>query len=187
MSGRGRLYRIPGASWTLRLPEDAVRTLQSHAQRRWWSTEAAGQLFSAMPGAADVRVDAVTKLPAKAASRIGLRLDIPAVAKERKLFFERGLHCVGFWHTHPEPAPSPSPDDIKLAAEHARAALPYFAGLVFVIVGTETGSDGIGMWVHDGSTLWRAQQVEEAVAPPVSSDLSASRPESAEAKSENAA
>jgi DNA polymerase III epsilon subunit-like protein len=152
------VYRIPGATWTLELPAEALRTLQSHAQLRWWSKEAAGQLFSSAPGMSSVRVDGVTKLPSKAASRTGLRLDIPAVAREREILFKQGLHCIGFWHTHPEPTPSPSTDDIALAAEHALAGRTAFAGLVFVIVGTSNPPEGIGIWVHDGVTLWRALQ-----------------------------
>jgi hypothetical protein len=150
------VYRIPGAAWTLELPADAVRVLQSHAQRRWWSSEAAGQLFSAQPGQSNVRVDAATKLPAKAASRTGLRLDIPAVVKERQQLFAQGLHCLGFWHSHPEPRPLPSPDDTCLAKEHARAGWAAYAGLVFIIVGTAPAPDGFGVWVHDGITLCRA-------------------------------
>ncbi|MEN9476554.1 Mov34/MPN/PAD-1 family protein [Malikia spinosa] len=150
------VYRIPGASWTMELPAERLRTLQSHAQHRGWSKETAGQLYSAAPGSDVVRVDAVTKLPARVATRTGLRLDIPAIAKEREAFFEQGLHCLGFWHTHPEPVPSPSSDDINLAADHAKAGRVAFAGLVFVIVGTASAPDGIGVWVHDGTALWRA-------------------------------
>jgi len=156
MASGSRVYRIPGASWTIELPATALETLQSHAQRRVWSKEAAGQLFSYAPESNTVRVDAVTKLPPKAASRTGLRLDIPAVVNERELLFRQGLHCLGFWHTHPEPSPSPSPDDIALAADHARAGRSVFAGLVFVIVGTSPAPEGLGVWVHDGATLWRA-------------------------------
>lgn len=160
MSDGGLVYRIPGAAWTLELPPNGVRALRSHAQRNWWSNEVAGQLFSAEPGRNQVRVDGVTKLPSKTAARTGLRLDIPAVVKERQQLFAKGLHCLGFWHTHPEPAPSPSPDDMRLAAEHARAGWAAYAGLVFVIVGTAPFPHGIGVWVHDGTTLWRANLEE---------------------------
>lgn len=165
MASNTLIYRIPGASWVLELPVEALETLQSHTQRRWWSKEAAGQLFSAAPGQSSVRVDAVTRLPPKVASRTGMRLDIPAVVKERELLFKEGLHCLGFWHTHPEPTPSPSSDDIALAAEHARAGQSGFTGLVFAILGTAPAPDGLGVWVHDGTALWRALPEKPAPAP----------------------
>lgn len=160
MSESALVYRIPGAVWTLELPADAVRVLQSHTQHRWRSSEAAGQLFSTAPGQSNVRVDAVTKLPTKAASRTGLRLDIPAVITERQQLFAQGLHCLGLWHSHPQSRPSPSPDDTRLAEEHARAGWAAYAGLVFIIVGTAPAPDGIGVWVHDGTTLWCANHEE---------------------------
>lgn len=164
MTNENLIYRIPGASWVLEFPVEAIEKLQSHAQSRWWSKETAGQLFSLAPGQSSVHVDAVTKLPPKAASRTGLRLDIPGVVSERELLFKQGLHCLGFWHTHPEPTPSPSPDDIALAAEHARAGQSAFAGLVFVIVGTSPAPNGLGVWVHDGKALWRARPDEKTSA-----------------------
>lgn len=156
MTDRSLIYRLPGASWALAVPVEQLQTLQSHAQRKWWSKEAAGQLFSKEPGSDIVRIDAVTKLPAKVATRTGLRLDLPAVRKEREVLFEQGLHCLGFWHTHPEPVPTPSPDDIALAADHASASSATFGGLVFVIVGTVPAPAGVGVWVHDGTALWPA-------------------------------
>lgn len=156
MTDRSLIYRLPGASWAFELPVEPLQALQSHAQRKWWSREAAGQLFSKEPDSDMVRVDAVTKLPSRVATRTGLRLDIPAVRKEREVLFEQGLHCLGFWHTHPEPVPTPSPDDIALAADHASASSATFGGLVFVIVGTAAAPAGVGVWVHDGSTLWPA-------------------------------
>jgi proteasome lid subunit RPN8/RPN11 len=158
-------YRLAGASWSLVLPPEAIQTLLSHAQRKWWAKEAVGQLYSADPGGQVVRVDKVTRLPPRVASRTGLRLHLPVVAQERAAHFEAGLHCLGFWHTHPQPVPTPSPDDTALAEDHARAAGAAFAGLVFAIVGTAPAPEGIGMWVHDGSTLWRATPEGGALAP----------------------
>jgi hypothetical protein len=43
-----------------------------------------------------------------------------------------------------------------MAADHARAAKDIFAGIVFIIVGTARPPDGLGVWVHDGATLWGA-------------------------------
>jgi hypothetical protein len=103
-----------------------------------------------------LRVDVVTKLHAKWASHTGVRLDVAKVNEERARLFKQGLHCLGFWHSHPESVPSPSSDDIAMAADHAKASLNVYAGILFVIVGTADAPLGIGVWVHDGTEMLQA-------------------------------
>jgi len=152
-------YQIPGAVWSLELPSAAVAKLTAHAQRRWWSKESVGQLYSANVQPDIIRIDAVTKLQSSWSSHTRVRLDIPSVNRERAHFFQNGLHCLGFWHSHPEPVPSPSQEDITMAANHAFAGRDLFSGIVFVIVGTAPAPDGLGVWVHDGTKLWQATPV----------------------------
>jgi hypothetical protein len=156
MAEEGFIYRIPGAAWSLEIPAEAVTRLMSYAQRRWWPKESVGQLYSAELATGVVRVDAVTKLHSNWSSYTGVRLNISAVNEERAKFFKQGLHCLGFWHSHPERVPEPSPKDIAMAADHARAGKEVFAGIVFIIVGTAPPPVGLGVWVHDGTALWRA-------------------------------
>jgi hypothetical protein len=156
MAKEGLVYRIPSAAWSLALPADTVMRLTSFAQHRWWSKESAGQIYSADLSGGVVQVDALTKMRPSSSSRAGVRLDIPAAMDERVKFFKQGLHCLGFWHSHPQKVPEPSQADIAMAADHARASKEIFAGIVFIIVGTAPPPDGLGVWVHDGTILWRA-------------------------------
>lgn len=156
MADETLIYRIPGAVWSLELSNAAVEKLTAYAQRCWWSTESVGQLYSANFQPDIIRVDAVTKLQSTWSSHTRVRLDLPAMNRERAEFFQNGLHCLGFWHTHPEPIPTPSQEDITMAADHAFEGLDLFSGIVFVIVGTAPAPDGLGVWVHDGTKLWQA-------------------------------
>lgn len=101
----------------------------------------------------------MTRLPPKWAGYAGVSLNLSAVQRERTKLFEQGLHCVGFWHSHPEPSPKPSAVDLRMAADHAQASKEDFTGLVFVIVGTAPPPTGLGVWVHDGHTAWQAELI----------------------------
>lgn len=156
MSEATLLYRIPGAVWALELPSTAVAMLNSHAQRRFWSKESVGQLYSANLHSNVIHVDKITKLKSTWSSHTRVQLDMAAVNRERADYFRNGLHCLGFWHSHPEPVPSPSNEDIAMAAEHAIAGRDLYSGIVFIIVGTASPPKGLGVWVHDGKNLWQA-------------------------------
>lgn len=150
------VYRIPGATWCLELSSVITAYLADQAQRHWWSKESVGQLYTKDMTGDVLRVDVVTKLHAKWASHTGVRLDVAKVNEERARLFKHGLHCLGFWHSHPESVPSPSSDDIAMAADHAKASLNVYAGILFVIVGTADAPLGIGVWVHDGTEMLQA-------------------------------
>lgn len=149
-------FQIPGAQWSIEFPLEIIARLSGFAQKGWRSKEAAGQLYSSDLIGRVLRVERVTKLPAKWASYSGVRLDLNAVARDRERQFAEGFHCLGFWHSHPEPCPEPSPADLVMAADHARAGKQDFQGLIFIIVGNAAPPDGFGVWVHDGEKAWRA-------------------------------
>ncbi|MES2948164.1 MAG: Mov34/MPN/PAD-1 family protein [Pseudomonadota bacterium] len=150
------VYRIPGAAWCLALSPGIRAQLTKRAQRHWWAKESVGQLYTRDMTGDVLHVDVVTKLRARWASHTGVQLDVALVTEERAQYFKKGLHCLGFWHSHPESVPSPSAEDIAMAADHAKASLNVFAGILFVIVGTAPAPLGLGVWVHDGKTMWQA-------------------------------
>lgn len=146
-------YRLPCAHWSLRFSEAAIAVLGKHAQRRRFSRETVGQLYTRDLLTNDIVVDEATALSPLSASWAAVRFDIKHVAAEREAMFSRGLHCIGLWHTHPEPRPSPSLADRTLARDHALAARPQLAGLIFAILGTQSLPTGLRVWVDDGSAL----------------------------------
>lgn len=147
-------FRVPGAAWKLLLSAECMDFLRRHAQASLWKREVVGQLYSRDLTTEVVSVDAVTKLPSKWASYTGVAYDRQAAMVERSSMFSKGLHCVGFWHSHPERVPRPSGTDLRMAADHALAARDVFVGLIFVIVGTARFPDGLGIWFHDGHKAW---------------------------------
>lgn len=77
-------HRLPGAAWSLAFPPEAVAHLHGHAQRRRWSKERVGQLYSADLLSSTIHIDAVTTLGSRGSSHAAVRLDMPAVLAERK-------------------------------------------------------------------------------------------------------
>lgn len=134
-----------------------LAVLKSHAQRGRFKCEAVGQLYARDLTTDVVVVEVVTNLPAQWAAFSGVGFDMQAAEAERERLFEQGLHCLGFWHTHPEPIPRPSGTDLQMAADHANASKSLFTGLMFLIVGKAPFPEGLGVWLHDGHQAFRAQ------------------------------
>jgi proteasome lid subunit RPN8/RPN11 len=149
-------YRLPGATWSLQFSESSLDTLLGHVQRSRSSKESVGQLFARDLTSNCIVVEAATVLMPTRASWARVTFNTDCAMAERDAFFEKSLHCIGFWHTHPEASPTPSIDDCMLAREHALAAKPQLAGLVFVIVGTVSPPVGVRVWVDDGCELREA-------------------------------
>lgn len=152
-------YRIPGARWCLEFSPETTDWLARQAQRHSHTKESVGQLYTRDMTSDVLRVDVATKMRPQWASHTGVRLDVRRVNDERNRLFKQGLHCLGFWHSHPETVPSPSPEDIEMAADHAKASRDAYAGILFVIVGTADAPSGIGVWVHDGTEMLQAVHV----------------------------
>ncbi|WP_091931853.1 Mov34/MPN/PAD-1 family protein [Propionivibrio dicarboxylicus] len=160
MADQSLRFRLPGAAWSLEIPSDSLSVLKKHAQCGWMKREVVGQLYALDLTKEVVVVDMVTKLPAQWSAFAGVGFDLRDAEAERERLFEQGLHCLGFWHTHPEPIPYPSGTDLQMAADHANASKSLFTGLLFLIVGKAPFPQGLGVWLHDGHQALRAAPEE---------------------------
>jgi proteasome lid subunit RPN8/RPN11 len=141
-------FQLQGASWTLEFAPETIEVMRLHAQTKTTSCESVGQLYARDLAKSTVIVEHATILKPTEASRARVRFNPKAAYAERVRLFERGLHCVGLWHTHPEPYPSPS------AAEAATS------GIVFAIVGNLPMPYTLRVWVDNGSELLSASVVQ---------------------------
>ena len=156
MTDQGLRFRLPGAAWSLEIPPNGLNVLKKHAQLGWMKREVVGQLYARDLITEVVVVDVVTKLPAQWSGFASVGFDLRDAEAERERLFEQGLHCLGFWHTHPEQIPHPSKTDVQMAADHANASKGLFTGLLFLIVGKASFPQGLGVWLHDGHQAFQA-------------------------------
>lgn len=160
MSTESYFYRIPGALWCLEFPVNMIEKFQPYVQTNFLKPESVGQLYSICRTSTVVRIDDVTNLKPKWARFKGVSFDSLAAQLEREEKFENGLHCLGYWHTHPESVPTPSQTDVDMMAEHALASKNMFSGIIFVIVGSSPAPQGLRIWFHDGFKLWEFLEVK---------------------------
>ncbi|MFN9476503.1 Mov34/MPN/PAD-1 family protein [Acidovorax sp.] len=155
MSAAPLVFRLEGACWTLRILPTVVHFLAQYAQTNRLQRESVGQLYARDLTGNSIDIELATLLPPKWSLRTRVKFNTQQAMEEREAKFKEGLHCVGLWHTHPEKTPEPSREDHGLAREHALAARPQLAGLVFVIVGNAPVPHGLGIWIDDGELLRR--------------------------------
>lgn len=88
--------------------------------------------------------------PTDKRSRTSYIPDMKASQAEIDGQYERGLHFIGNWHTHPENKPSPSGLDIdtmKRCFETAKQE--ELKGFILIIVGRNEFPDGLHVSMHD--------------------------------------
>lgn len=152
-------FQLQGANWNLEFAPEATAVLCANAQTKSASYEAVGQLYTRDLTGTTVLVEHASLLVPRRASRGRVQFDPQKAYTERTALFERGLHCIGIWHTHPERHPSPSGEDKVLARDYAIAARPALAGIVFVIVGTLPPPNAFRVWVDNGNELCSADAI----------------------------
>lgn len=125
--------------------DHVIQHFLKHRQLRCWHREAGGQLFARITPP-DIIIDDVTgPRPGDRRSRYFYGPDRKSEQQEILDRYERDLHYIGDWHTHPENIPAPSQTDMQSISEtfkNSTHALNYFA---LVIVGRNLPPEGLSI------------------------------------------
>lgn len=139
-------YRDPKSGLTVSIAPPVLRLFEDSRQRLW-QRERGGVLFAESVGTSG-RLEIIEVTPPHASDRAGwnwLELGHQRCLDEISERFARGLHFVGYWHTHPERIPRPSFRDLTVLQRNLHEGGVSLQKLIAVIVGT--GHDATGLCV----------------------------------------
>tara|TARA_R110002073_G_scaffold50729_1_gene133980 strand:+ start:290 stop:802 length:513 start_codon:yes stop_codon:yes gene_type:complete len=121
--------------------DNCLQHWDKHRQRRFWQPEVGGLLFAPSVGSVDGCV-CITTITGPHSSdrgkRYSLLLDHERCLSDIELQFSRGLHFVGYWHTHPERAPALSGVDLKAFHEILKSGGVLVERFIAVVVGIQS-------------------------------------------------
>jgi integrative and conjugative element protein (TIGR02256 family) len=148
---RGMISFTVGTSDEIVVFDDKVLAhLHNHRQTRFWHREAGGLLFARIDGRTITVEEATGPRRSDRRSRFSYSGDRIAEQLEIESMFERGLHYVGDWHTHPEGRPTPSARDDETMGTRVHESQHTLQGFLFVIMGFAPLPEGLAVVVHDG-------------------------------------
>lgn len=137
-------YRDPESDLIVSIAPPVLRLFEGSRQRLW-QRERGGVLFAESIGTSG-RLEIVEATVPHADDRSGwnwLTLDHQRCLDEISDRYTRGLHFVGYWHTHPERTPRPSARDITVLQHNLLEGGVPLQKLIAVIVGTDRAVAGL--------------------------------------------
>ena len=137
-------YREPKSGLTVSIAPPVLRLFESSRQRLW-QRERGGVLFAESIGTSGWLEIVDATIP-HADDRSGwnwLKLNHQRCLDEISDRYTRGLHFVGYWHTHPELTPKPSARDITVLQRNLHEGGVPLQKLIAVIVGTDRAATGL--------------------------------------------
>lgn len=145
-------YPIGNSGQRLVFHSAVVKHLLRYRQCSCRAKEAGGQLFAIFEGEEIHIIQATGPRPTDRRRRHWYIPDRVAEQNEIYEHFQKGLHFVGDWHSHPEPKPKPSAIDIASARECVIRSTHQLRGFVSAIVGTAPFPEGlfVGIVSSDG-------------------------------------
>jgi integrative and conjugative element protein (TIGR02256 family) len=147
-------FNIGHSGQSLAFDDDVLAHFDRHRQTRFWQREAGGLLFARI----DLPIISVCSITGPRRrdrrSRYSYRPDECAEQREIDEMFQRDLHFVGCWHTHPEDVASPSHVDIRNTAECVKRSHHALNGFVMVIVGRNALPESLFVSVCDETSVY---------------------------------
>lgn len=130
--------------------------------------EAGGQLFASFDGNTAYVEEATGPRPTDLRTRFGFRPDRKAEQKEIHERFERGLHYIGDWHTHPTNFPWPSGEDVASIRAAVNRSKHELKGFLLIIVGNAAFPRGLFVTLETGKSSQNLQPARRSDESPTS-------------------
>jgi len=140
--------------------DNVLEVFQKSRQLRPWKREAGGQLFCRFAEEKMLIEGATT--PGFGDKR-GRYSFWPSRKKEQREIdgqFEKGLHYIGDWHTHPENIPQPSGEDILKMQAIYRESIHRLRWMILVIVGKEKIPAGLWVGIVDREDVFAVKRMK---------------------------
>jgi integrative and conjugative element protein (TIGR02256 family) len=153
----------------IRFEPTVVEFLEKHRQRNWFANERAGQLFATIDGNVVAVSEATGPRRGDRADHISYDIDRKAAQREIDDRYEKGLHYIGDWHTHPQKTPGPSTTDILSMARLFCTSSHQLNIVAMLIVGTG-GPEAWWCSAHDGDGMTALVVESEADMKPKDSE-----------------
>lgn len=148
----------------IELTDQVIVHLERHRQTRWWHCEAGGLLFASIVGKT-IKVEVATG-PRPTDRRTPLSYWPDRLAEQAEIddHFERGLHYVGDWHSHPQKFPRPSARDERTMQSRVKLSAHQLNGILFAIIGQAPLPQGLTLMLHDGEEWHELRSTPESTS-----------------------
>jgi integrative and conjugative element protein (TIGR02256 family) len=146
-------YPIGSSGQTLRFGDAVLRRFGRNRQRRFWTSEAGGQLFGRFDGRA-INVTNATG-PRRRDVRTPWSYEPCREEEQAEIdeMYSAGAIFLGDWHTHMQQRPRPSEQDRRNIADIVSKTRHGLNGLLMVIVGTTQAPLGLCVCISDSVDL----------------------------------
>jgi integrative and conjugative element protein (TIGR02256 family) len=158
-------FDIGHSGQSLTFDSDVLAHFDRHRQTRFWQREAGGLLFAKI-NLPVISVCCITG-PRRGDRRFRYSYRPDECAEQREIdeMFQRDVHFVGCWHTHPEDVASPSHVDTRNISDCVRRSQHALNGFLMVIVGRAALPGCLFVSVCDRSDIHRLQMTS-SIRPP---------------------